>query len=341
MTNVGTDNDVLSPSDSGRHISDHARHVQLDSDGIEKCAEALAERLSSAKLSLNDLFVKTSVHPQKANEKGVEWIFFADALNFSFWNNEDQPQYLVTYKEERYTGYLAFCAAINRSVDKGVDLTNPEFFKDVTEEKLNDLLMGDNNVPCPMIKERLKVLHDVAEVLLSTFDGSFVNCVKSCKGNAQALVQLVVDHFPCFRDGATFAGRRVLILKRAQILVADVWALFEGKGLGEFADIDTITMFADYRVPQSLQYFGALLYSDELMGVLAKNDLLANGSEYEVEIRGCSIEAVSRVVEVAQKKLPHFPINCILADYFLWGFRREKADEMVKYPYHKTRSVYY
>ena len=80
------------------YVPDHARHVKLDSDGIEKCAEALAERLSSAKLSLNDLFVKTSVHPQKANEKGVEWIFFADALNFSFWNNEDQPQYLVTYK---------------------------------------------------------------------------------------------------------------------------------------------------------------------------------------------------------------------------------------------------
>ena len=38
-------------------------------------------------------------------------------------------------------------------------MTNPEFFKDVTEEKLNDLLMGDNNVPCPMIKDRLKVLH--------------------------------------------------------------------------------------------------------------------------------------------------------------------------------------
>ena len=83
------------------------------------------------------------------------------------------------------------------------------------------------------------------------------------------------------------------------------------------------------------------MYSDQLMGVLARNDLLANGSEYEVEIRGCSIEAVSRVVKVAQKKLPHTPINCILTDYFLWGFRREMADEMVKYPYHKTRSIYY
>lgn len=35
--------------------------------------------------------------------------------------------------------------------------------------------------------------------------------------------------------------------KRVQILAADVWACFEGQGLGTFNDIDHITMFADYR----------------------------------------------------------------------------------------------
>lgn len=38
--------------------------------------------------------------------------------------------------------------------------------------------------------------------------------------------------------------------KRVQILVADLWACFEGQGHGKFDDIDHITMFADYRVPQ-------------------------------------------------------------------------------------------
>ena len=37
--------------------------------------------------------------------------------------------------------------------------------------------------------------------------------------------------------------------------------MFEGRGLGKFDDIDQLTMFPDYRVPQSLQYFGALKYS--------------------------------------------------------------------------------
>ena len=93
-----TEEVALTPTESGRHVSAHAKHVTLHQDGIERAADALVERLSTAKLSLNDLFVKTAVHPQKADEKAVDWIFFADALNFSFWNQEGQPQYFVTYK---------------------------------------------------------------------------------------------------------------------------------------------------------------------------------------------------------------------------------------------------
>ena len=45
----------------------------------------------------------------------------------------------------------------------------------------------------------------------------------------------------------TFGIISVSFYKRAQILVADIWACFEGKDLGAFDDIDSITMFADYR----------------------------------------------------------------------------------------------
>jgi hypothetical protein len=42
-------------------------------------------------------------------------------------------------------------------------------------------------------------------------------------------------------------GPAVYLLKRAQILVADLWGCFQGEGHGHFEDIDTLTMFADYR----------------------------------------------------------------------------------------------
>ena len=57
-------------------------------------------------------------------------------------------------------------------------------------------------------------------------------------------MNLTVDHFPCLNDRHYFEGDRVRFHKRAQILVADLWACFEGESHGRFHDIDSITMFA-------------------------------------------------------------------------------------------------
>lgn len=54
----------------------------------------------------------------------------------------------------------------------------------------------------------------------------------------------MTESFSCFRDETIFHGRRVRLYKRAQILVADIWACFNGEDFGEFHDIDKITMFA-------------------------------------------------------------------------------------------------
>jgi hypothetical protein len=39
----------------------------------------------------------------------------------------------------------------------------------------------------------------------------------------------------------------VYFLKRAQIVIADLWACCHNKGIGHFTDIEKLTMFADYR----------------------------------------------------------------------------------------------
>lgn len=86
-----------------------------------------------------------------------------------------------------------------------------------------------------------------------------------------------MNNFPCFRDEATYKSKRVSLYKRAQILVSDIWNFFKGTGLGEFHDIDKITMFADYRIPQVLVYFNVLSYDDALM------EKLKNGEYHSLE----------------------------------------------------------
>jgi len=76
------------------------------------------------------------------------------------------------------------------------------------------------------------------------FGGSFANCIDSANFSAAGLVNLITESFDCFRDETVFHGKRVRLYKRAQILVADLWACFNGEDFGEFNDIDKITMFA-------------------------------------------------------------------------------------------------
>jgi hypothetical protein len=67
-------------------------------------------------------------------------------------------------------------------------------------------------------------------------------------------------------------GKSISFYKRAQILVADFWGIMEARGEGDIPNLDWLTMFADYRVPQALVYLGALRYSNAL------TDTLKNGN---------------------------------------------------------------
>lgn len=83
------------------------------------------------------------------------------------------------------------------------------------------------------------------------FNGSFITCLDEANGSAAALVNLLVDNFPCLDDKHRFEGRTVRFHKRPQILVADLWACFEGESFGYFHDIEQITMFAGSLNPAS------------------------------------------------------------------------------------------
>lgn len=217
-------------------------------------------------------------------------------------------------------------------------------------EQVDQILRPDDGVTkAPLLEDRVKCLHEVGTKLLEKYDGKFENVVRMAEGSAAKLLKIIVDEFPCFRDEADYCGKRVSIYKRAQILVGDVYACYRGEGIGKFDDINnTITMFADYRVPQVLVHFGSLIYSDQLMQELKEDKILLNGEEKEVEIRGASIyiveEAKKLVLEMLMERDPKSctkHVNSILIDHFLWDYRRAHAEMLTYVPFHKTYSVYY
>nr|SVE73079.1 EOG090X0A16 [Ceriodaphnia reticulata] len=235
--------------------------------------------------------------PATEDASSIEWLFVADTLNFSFWALEENAHYSVELHGVLYTGYMALCAAITKALEAGVPITSSKYYANITEEEVNKIFISSTGESIPLLDQRCRLLQESGKILNEKFDGQFLNCVTQAESNAQKLLSLIVTNFPSFRDEAVIEGQKVSLYKRAQILVADIWGLFKGKGLGTFTDIDTITMFADYRVPQSLVHFEAIEYSEKLYGMLAKNHIFLNGERQEVEIRGCSIHAVELVKE--------------------------------------------
>lgn len=100
----------------------------------------------------------------------------------------------------------------------------------------------------------------------------------------------------------TTQGKRIAFYKRAQILVADFWGIMEARGEGNIPNLDYLTMFADYRVPQALVYLGALRYSDTLMETLKKGEFYLH---LHAGLQNCSNSYYSLVWEI-KMDLFHF-----------------------------------
>ncbi|XP_073489346.1 queuosine 5'-phosphate N-glycosylase/hydrolase [Aquarana catesbeiana] len=337
----------LEPRAAGKFITENSKDVFLEPEGVRSLAEKLFEKIGRKEITLKGWKSMHELNPQGSGEDAVNWVFFADTLNFSFWSENEDKRFLVKYKGKEYSGYWSFCAAMNRALDEGIPLTTASFYANITMDQLKNILRSDSEFPIPMIEERLEILHQTGKILMEKFGGSYLNCVKASEKSAVKLMHLVVENFPSYRDEGVFQEKKVAFYKRAQILVGDTWGVLEGKGDGCFYDIDKITMFADYRIPQALVHFGTMRFSEELLKKLKEGWLFQNGDREEMEIRGCSIWAVELVCEylreLFEKKGEKMSneINPVLIDHFLWDYARDYREEIKVVPFHRVRCIYY
>lgn len=347
--------------ESIKPVVERAKDVLINES---KCRESAM--LILKEMDKRDFSIKTwSTHeltPSYRDQRTIDWIFTVDLLNFSFWSNVDDydtgkaesQRYAVEYNQKKYTGYWSLVAAINKALDKGIPITTPSYW--LTEDFVNggasEIFKSSTNESMPMYEERVQVLQEAGKVFEKFGFTSFTEFLELADHSSQDLIQLVIQNFNSFDDIHYYYHNdekiKVEILKRVQILIADIWACFEGEGYGEFHDIDTITMFADYRIPQMLHTLGCLEYSSRLKSRLDNLELISSGDSMEIELRACSIWAVKLIVEELKKTIntnTASTVNAILVDFYLWDTAKEFQQQLggigYQTPCHRTRSVYY
>lgn len=225
-------------------------------------------------------------------------------------NNNDSA--FLVCAEDTYA--LAPQNLIHLTPSRLLEMLLPHLPSSTTEE-------GVYNIP--NIEERCRLIVELSSSLIAFHAGSACTFISKANCSADMLVYLILSSFAGFRDTAIEGnkGRGVCFYKRAQILVADLWAAL-GNGQKEeqysakeaedtslpfdicqFHDIEQITTFADYRVPQLLRHLQVLQYSPSLSLKVDSCVELRPFCADELYIRAATIVTVDDLVQAVKCKL--------------------------------------
>jgi hypothetical protein len=258
------------------------------------------------------------------------WTLLLSALNFSFW--QDEPRWRVQGAD----GYMALASALRRGYDFGMPVTEPAVWASWSVADLGRVLQGDAGGPAapPMLAERHAVAAELGGWLRDTYGGSGLAALRAA-ASAFAFAQTLATTLRLFRDVAEYRGRRVPLLKRAQIAAHDCGAALGSSCPPGLRDRSGLTAFADYKLPQVLRAAGIFVYAPALAARIDAREVLAPDSEEEVEIRACTVVAVDRLVELLRAH--GRDVDAPLVDSMLWW----RGQGMRTRPYHRVRTIWY
>jgi hypothetical protein len=243
-------------------------------------------------------------HYSGSPERTLRYLLVLDTVNFSFWGG-------------RGGGYWQLAERLRDAFAAGDELAEPARLAEATAERLGELL-GD----LPMLEERAAALRELGR-------HGFAGLVAA---TAAGTSRVLSEELPSFADAPTYAGRRVPILKRAQIAAADL----HGAGVRRFPDLADLTCFADYKLPQVLRHFGALAYSAELAGRVDAREELRPGEPAEVEIRAATVISVEQLRDALAAR--GRDLLAIELDWILWDLSQTLHPMR---PYHRVRTTSY
>jgi len=194
-----------------------------------------------------------------SDKEKLNFIFVFNSLNFCYWG---EPKWTIEYEGKKFDGAWAMIASLKRALKEGFPVLKADFLAKTKREELKRIFRA--NVEIPLFEERLKILRENGKILKQKYNGELKNVLEKAKKDALELLQILVSDFPSFNDFAIYKGKKVFFHKRAQLLISDIYRVFKGKSYGDLKNIDQLTAFADYKIPQILRKLEILEYASDL-----------------------------------------------------------------------------
>jgi hypothetical protein len=310
-----------------KYVVENSKHVKIDTNACEMIANNFSPK---------DKVIWTDILPFKPqnltkNER-IAFNFVFNAINFSYWGN---PKWTIKYQDKELDGSWAMIGSIHRAIEEKFDILNPKYLMNISEEDFNHIFRG--NIKVPLFNERLEILRKLGKIISSKFENDFENILRESNYDSERLLNIITSKFDFFNDYAMYKNKKIHFHKRAQLLIGDIYEILHEFQEKSIKNINFLTAFADYKIPQILRKLNVLKYSEELENLIDKKIEIEFGNPMEIEIRANMIWAIELIKNEINKKFPD--INSMDIDHYLWTLSQEKKKN--DKPYHLTRTIYY
>ncbi|MGC9046835.1 MAG: queuosine 5'-phosphate N-glycosylase/hydrolase [Minisyncoccia bacterium] len=310
-----------------KYVIDNAQFVKLNLSRLDIISKIVENRLQQGLQSAEESFGVS-----KNLTFDTQLVFIEDVVNFCFWSKKNEPRWEIEFHGKNIGGYYGLVNALVRAIENNIPILDANYLMNLNQQKISDIFKSSNGIEIPLLNKRLDNLIEAGRVLQQKFGGLFLNVIQEANFDALKLVQLIFDNFSSFQDTAEYKGKKIYFLKRAQIVANDIVYL-QQKYNFNLTNIDKLTAFADYKIPQILRHFGLLVYSDDLAYKVDNYIEIPAGSEYEIEIRAASIWGVEFIKQYLKNKYLSTQI-----DNAIWLISQ---DQNGLEPFHRTLTYFY
>ena len=289
---------------------------------------------SAINLSKEDFGINYEGNPNIVPVEYIRKTMLINTLNFVFTDFSTS----VKYKIENLSDTDAMVYQIDKALIEGVPLAQGHYMRDMDLKEFKRIFTG--NIEMPMADEKVEILNNVGDTLVTKYDGDWINFVddgpKKLYDNGEGLVERLVRDFKRFDDHSIFENEKVYFLKLAQLAF---WGIHRELSKSYFfiEDMENMTAFADYIIPVALESFGIVKYSSGLKEKIDSGILVDRDPIEEIEIRSTSIYVTAKLTELINKyKNEEEKIIIPQLDFKLWTDFH--ADER---PHHLTKTIMY
>ena len=157
------------------------------------------------------------------------------------------------------------------------------------------------------------------------------------RASCLTFVDLLCELVPSYRDHRDHASEPLVFAKRAQLCASMVHKLFGAN----FNDMDQLTVFSDYRLPQLMRQYGVMTLSPALTEQVEGHALVPAHSDQEIAIRAATVVAAEHVRRALADRTGR-PLTAAAVDYMLWRTTVDlDAFGAITMAFHRTRTTSY